>query len=188
MQRLQDDQAAHWCEMHGFQIGGGLPSARVSPTSGQAPRFRLTVPNRATDLVGLAYVILMSDTHASDDAFGGGILWLSRWEIGSEDIDRVGYSLLGSLTSQRDQAPTGDIAPGYLFDSADFADAHAAVSVPLLFQWDAHYIPAGGEFVVFMSNDGYLEILSRDAGSHERMVTRFRQAGWEPVQGDVVAQ
>ncbi|CAA9351624.1 MAG: hypothetical protein AVDCRST_MAG68-3663 [uncultured Gemmatimonadetes bacterium] len=132
-------------------------------------------------MVALAYMLVLTTVQDyQEDRFSGGVLWLQRWELWSESIDRAGYVLLHGIRSSVGRSVLISSAPAHLFESGEFAAAHAALSLPMLFQWDAHFVSATGEFAAYISHEGSLDLVARDAEVHRALTERFHQ--WEPVE------
>lgn len=179
MQLHSDEGAKEWVRAAGFQVDGALPSTLVRIAAGQELRLRVRIPEEATAAVALAYVLLMTAVPGYDEeSFAGGLVWLQRWEIWSESIDRAGYALLdGIRAAGGSPAPVGS-TPAHAFGRGELAAAHAALSLPMLFQWDAHFVPTGGDFFAFVSHEGYLELVSGGA-VHGELLERF--GDWYPA-------
>lgn len=181
MRLISDDEAAAWCADRRLRTDGKLVSDRISFVERDSPRFRVEVRGSPTQIVGLAYVIAMTGVSGDDeDAFEGGLLWLQRWEIWSETVDRVGYAFMTTIERASDGASTLSLAPGRVFLQTELVNAHASLSLPMMFQWDAHYVPTGGEFFVQTSHHGYVDFVSRNTSTHEQLVARFERGGWTP--------
>ncbi len=135
-------------------------------------------------MVGLAYLLVMAAVRDYDeDNFAGALVWLRRWEIWGESTDRAGYILLDGVRASVEQpAPLGT-APAHLFESREFAKAHATLSLPMMFQWDAHFVAAGAEFCAYISHEGSVDLLSRNTEVHRALTERLQQ--WE--SGEVSA-
>lgn len=153
--------------------------------AGSAPSpFRLEVPADSGRAISLAYVVLMSDVPTDDEPdFAGGSLWLQDWNIWGEASDRVGCTLLEAL---RLHDPSGrptriNETPVLSMGAGEIAFAHTALTLALIFQWDAYYVPASKRFMAFVSHDGYVQIQSSTPGVQGRLFERFTRGGWSPA-------
>ena len=181
MRLLTDDEALQWVRDVGLQAGSKLPSTRVRALS-TAHRMRLQIPDDALSAVALAYMLALTDVvEYGEEQFAGALLWLQRWEIWSASIDRAGYVLLEGIRSVSGQSVPLGSAPGHLFQQGEFSRAHACLALPMVFQWDAHYIPVSGEFFVFVSHEGYLELTTQNERLHRDTLGRLQQ--WSPSEG-----
>lgn len=173
MQLLSDAEAARWCEAHALTLRTGHPHSSPLSGGGLDHTLRVLIPDKASDAVGLAYVTLMTGVAGYEEGnFGGAILWLRRWEIWSETIDAVGYKMLQGLRGGPADGSLLEEKPAMVFPKDAFLTAHACLSLPLLFQWDALYAPGDGAFLARVSHEGYMELFLREAPSNE-LLTRF---------------
>mgnify|MGYP001311035624 CR=1 FL=1 len=178
IQLLTGEAAAAWCRARGLVVGGLLPSNRLS--FGLEPRlgFRTPLTESAISLMSLAYVLLMSLVPDDDERrFPGGMLWLQEWDIWSETTERVGHLIARSLRGEEGSIESLQDRPAQLFGVSQITEAHAAFAIPLLFQWDAHFVPTTGTYCCFTSHDGHLDVYARDAEMLDCLVTRFEVGG-----------
>jgi hypothetical protein len=174
MQLLADDEVIDWCSRRGIRGEQTSISSRLTFGNGESHRLRVVPVDNAHRVVGLAHSLLMRDTPDYDEAqFPGALVWLTRWEIWSESIDGAGFTLLNGLRSAVRQAPSVDYAPGHLFASGEFAQAHACLVLPMLFQWDAYLIPASGDFFALLSHHGHVELTGRNPEAHAALLDAF---------------
>jgi hypothetical protein len=174
MQPLSDAQAGQWCADLGLTSGDRATSRHLRyPTHGQRT-LRVSITGTAVDVVGLAYMLAVTRFPDHDEsAFAGALLWLRRWEIWSESIDRVGYAMFAGIRARAGQADALDARPAQLCAEGDFLEAHALLCLPMLFEWDMYFIPRGGSFVLKISHERYVDIVARDDGVCASMLARF---------------
>ncbi len=159
MKLLTAVAAEDWCRKQGCFVGGDLVSKSVTLPPSGSPDCRVTVPTEATEAAALAYVIAMTAVpDFLEGRFEGAMLWMRRWEIWSESIDRVGLLLLNGVRASSGQGPALEVAPAHLFLPTEFDAAHACLTLPLIFQWDAHFVPERGAFVAFVSHEGHVDL------------------------------
>lgn len=172
MQVLSDEHARAWCRARGVISTGTLPSKSLGYEGHTGRRIRVRIAGAATDVVGLAYILTITETLDFEESkFPGALLWLRRWEVWSESIDKVGYALLIAVRTSSGHPSTLEASPGQLFTSGEFTEAHACVILPMLFQWDAHVVSATGQFIAFISHEGYVDI----ACSNEAVYASLRE-------------
>lgn len=173
MEALSRMEASSWWEELGLKT-----SDKDLPIHSHPFRFRVRVPESTTAAVGLAYVLIMTGVlDFREENLGGVVVGFRRWEIWSESIDRVGYTLLNGLTGHDDTTWLGR-TPAILFGDGEFVSAHAVVSVLTTFQWDGYFIPANGDFVATITHHGFFEFSSRNESVHQALIERFAQ--WVP--------
>lgn len=180
MQRYSDEQAEHWCGQRGLGVIGAPSIRAFQRGDGAAHRFRVAIKGRAPDVVALAHVALMAEKEFVVAAFPGGLLWLRRWEIGSEEPDRVGYVLLGSVGGTVNRGQFADIGPAFLFERDEFAETLASLCVPMLFQWDADFIAASGRYRISVSHHQHIDIESYGEQLHSVLYQRFQDGDFSP--------
>jgi len=180
VQLLTDAEATAWCSSLGLTVRSGVASERVQLPA-RVPLVRLDTKGSATALAGLAYTLLTTPSLPRDEAhFDGALVWLQRWELWSESIDRIGYALLGSLRGERPEGPELGQHPAHQFAPGEFLLANACLLLPLIFQWDAYLVPSSGRMVVYMSHEEHLDI--RCARDEDRIELTERFSSWHPVE------
>lgn len=179
-------ESSRWCEQRGLGSSGGLKSGKLAFRDGEQFRSRFAVQGSATDVVSLAYVMIMTGVPNDDEAaFTGGLVVLQDWDIWSETIERVGHLLLHRCRAIVSPTPSVLQSPGHILGATDFTEAQTLVTLPLLFQWEALYVPADGTFACLISHHGHFDILSRGRTTHQRILARFKAASI-PLQDSTV--
>jgi len=179
MRTVSDAEAQEWCVKRGFVVEHDFP-LRAAPQFDGARRFRLQIPDEATATVGLAYVLLMSGVREGVEAnFDGAVVWFRRWELWSESIDRVGQFMLEAVRDTLKNDGPLDEKPALVYSERELIPAHASLSLPMLFQWDAFYCPHGGQLFAAISHHGALEVLA-PSEAYSDLVERFSQ--WNPEE------
>lgn len=177
MQAFSDTQAVGWCGERGFVVEQNFPT-RATVGGHEAGRFRIQIPDEATATVGLAYFLLMSGVRDYVEAnFDGAMVWLRRWELWSESIDRVGQLLLEGVQRALEPGALLNQTPALVFKEGELVPAHASLTLPMLFQWDAFYCPKGGHFLGVVSHHGHLEVI---APKEAIGLLRERFSQWNP--------
>jgi hypothetical protein len=175
-------QAAEWCLERGLAGEGSLPATRITFRDGFEQRIRIPVSGSPGEIVTMAYVLLMSDVPDDDERqFAGGLLWLQDWDIWSETTERVGLLLLrGSRCHAKPDYAIKD-RPAELFDGSEFPAAQAALALPLMFQWDAYFVPLSGSYFVYSSHHGHVDVVVQDGAQQQAFLRRFEEAGLRPA-------
>ena len=154
---------------------------RLALTTARDTRIRLDVPSDYSRVISLAYVVAMSDVPSDDELdFTGASIWIVDWNIWGEASDRVGCVLLDAVRLSAETARPIAEAPVILLGADELGRAHSLLTLSLIFQWDAYYVPGSNKFAVFASHDGYLEILPPDSLVERRLFDRFTRGGWSP--------
>lgn len=183
MNLLTPEQAQLWSAERGLKTarwGGGL---QLSYREGNHRCVRLPLPKEAAGVLSLAYVILM--TFLDDDEeenYEGGLLWLRSWDIWSPTSERVGIWLMNQLRVAAGSAKSLTDWPAMVLDSKEFIATHALLIQPMLFQWDAYFVPASAKFVAFISHDEHVNLLTSNKAIASGLLERFQRGGWEPTE------
>lgn len=176
---LSDNDARLAIRERGLEVGSGSPRERIVFARGEPPAVRITTPTKSLDQVALAYSLLMSSVHSDDEQdFPGGILWLQDWNIWSEVPERVGMALFDGLRGFAGFAKPTDEQAALLYDSSELVRLHSALSLVLMFQWDAHYVPSAGGFFAFASHEGYVDIHARTDAHRNALHVRLSEGHW----------
>ncbi len=176
MQLLTGPEAVAWRDRaRGATLGSHL-NIETDAELKVAP-LRLRIDGSAPDVAGLAYMLAITGTPDYDEAkFPGAVLRLKRWEIWSESIDRAGHLLIDGIRSAALVRRSIDEAPAIEFERGEFLAAHSALLIPMLFQWDAEFTLANGNFSLDISHDGWVDAFT---GVHTRRAAlRERFAEW----------
>ena len=159
MELITQDGALGWCEAHGLGFRSDFQTATPLRLAGQAQAIRVSIEGSPTDVIGMAYVLLMTGVpDDNEEFFEGALIWLRDWDIWSRGAEQVGhllaYGIRGSGT------PSIAHSPGHIFGSGEFVAARAVLTLPMLFQWDAIFAPANGRFLAILSHHGYVDLSS----------------------------
>lgn len=180
MKLLSDREASEWCAQFGLDVeaDGGSPAVRLA--SGESPQLRVLVPQLARDVVTFGYVLLMSAISTDDELdFQGALLWLRDWDIWSSTTERVGLQLLAGMRMPDEKSTDIRSAPAHLLAASEIAATQSLLLLPLLFQWDAIYLPPAGGFACVISHHGFITFHARDDATVARLRARFVRAGYE---------
>jgi len=179
MQALSDADARGWCSERGFLVDQNFPT-KVAPRDPTGRRFRIQIPEEATATVGLGYMLLMSGVRDYvEENFDGAMIWLRRWELWSETIDRVGQLLLEGVTGALGRDRRLSETPALVFTERELVPAHTSLALTMLFQWDACYCPNSGYLFATISHHGHVEVIT-SPDAFDRELERFSQAN--PVE------
>jgi hypothetical protein len=180
MRILSDGDAIEWCLARGLTIADGLPSSRVQISS-QTLRVRISTKGSAHELAGLVYTLLLTQSLPRDEGhFEGALVWLQRWQLWSESVDRIGYLFLNKLRGA--ELSTADFAesPAQLFAPKEFVEATACLFLLVTFQWDAYLIDPNGRMVAFISHEEHIDLLCARDEDQVEVMERFKE--WNPIE------
>lgn len=173
MRALRPQEASAWCIERAVSVRS---HSRPCLSFGRQEHYcaQMLLPHDAPRLVSLGQAMLT--TFIGDDdrrKFDGSMLWITRWDIWSESIEQVGYSLVEN--TRRANLVTSALAdaPATLFEPDEELAARVALVLPLVFQWDAYVIPSSGRHFFFSSHDGVLYAVVRNRLDLKQMISRF---------------
>ena len=98
-------------------------------------------------------------------AFAGGMFWLTDWDIWTETIERAGRLLRCRLLGEHQGQTDAFGSQAELYSADEGIEIQGAVTLALIFEWDAYVIPAVGDVLGFISHDGYVEFAARTEGA-----------------------
>lgn len=173
MKPLGDSDAEQWCSEHGIAVS---PSGRMLfPDQSHRVMALLRAPE-ASRRVALAHALLCLDSKDGDASdFRGCLIRITDMDIWSPALDQAGQRLLAAFPP----VTQGATYATWRLDSGEFESAHALLVIPLLFDWDAYLVSASGDYVVFVSHDGPIEISTRTLQLFEETTERLESWGWE---------
>lgn len=182
MKLMTDQSAEIWCADKAIESVGTLPADRLKFVTGSNFRVRVRIPDSRGDLLSLAYILAMTDiVNDSEEHFAGGLVWFQDWDIWSETIERVGLLLLVKLRGETPSTIGIRERPAHLLGSGELSEALALITLSLLFQWDAYFIPPTGRFFAFMSHHGDLDLVAASGDIADELKDRARRGGLEAL-------
>lgn len=185
MKILSKEQATAWCEERGVYADTGGRRISLRYAAGEAPCLQASLALESARLIAMAHGLLLQDLAEPDTQdFAGALVWFRDWDIWNEASERAGARTLELV---RRGVAGGDVpplheGPAHLFTPQEFADAHALLTIPLLFQWDVYVVPTSARCLATVSHDEYVRIVARTAPILSRIAERFRAGNWIPEE------
>lgn len=181
MELLTDIQASHFFQDYGIIARTSFPySAVFSSSKDNDFHFTIKIPAEFLKTVALSYVVIM--TGVIDDVeenFQGGMLWFTDWNIWHPGIEGIAMNYLKGIRSVEDVESSVNNNPYQLFESNELILARSALVVPMLFQWNAYFIPKLEGLMFFIHQHGYMEVITDTRERYEEYKTRFMEGEWE---------
>jgi hypothetical protein len=115
-------------------------------------------------------VALFHDAEDHPIEFRGGLCWFHRWDIGSQDTEDIGMAITRSLRTSFGVPANIRDAPGIAFERSEFEKLRALFLLGLIFEWDASFIDADGEFIAMATHDSLVYVLCRSKAEKDRLV------------------
>jgi hypothetical protein len=159
MRRLTFDDLAAWCRRSGYILHEWLPS--IPNASSQITH---AVPNDVQKVPMFLDMLLNLESRQAER-----LVWIRDWTIWDDRSQQIGLRHLEMLTgiapNERELAAE---CHAYTMEDAELREAHALLSVAVLFGWDAHLFFASGETLVNFSHHGDVTV-SATASSSARV-------------------
>jgi hypothetical protein len=181
MQVMDDTKAARWCAARSIQAHRQEPTGWLYLAHpGMNHCLIVSIPRNGMRSVALARLLMLDGVLEGEEVnFNGCLLWLRDWEIGSPEFDSVGWKLLESLRAVAGHHSSLREDPAQVFEPGELLSAHAALVLPMVFGWDAYYVPAVGESLVYVSHHERLYVVSRTVASKQRIERSLAAGKWE---------
>ncbi|MGD0790847.1 MAG: hypothetical protein ABR920_03670 [Terriglobales bacterium] len=119
--------------------------------------------------------------------FGGAMLWFTAWHVWNSEDEAVGYHVVEAMGRSCGQPVSFEVAPGHLFRSDELTDVVAMLLQPMIFGWDAFYLPRWSygtdEFFLHVSHDSFVSVVTRTAAFHEKVFGLLKELDLNPQEG-----
>lgn len=172
MRRFDGASATAWCHRRGFQFPD-RPRETSSAQFDGTKVFSLSLPDAGLRIVDLANWSLTLDDAVETLPYESVLVWLLDWDIWSHERERAGVQLLHALVG----ADNIEALPAIEFSSDELSSAQALIALVALFQWDAVVLPAHGEYLLWFSHHGVVEIHTRAADVEAAVVDGIKHFG-----------
>lgn len=146
MKALQIDELRKWFDESpaGVKVD---PTGHLRYATREPLGIRLDVPPEARRAVALAYSLLAVE---EDVGFSGALMWFTDWGYSPPQIENCALRMLEQMRRGYGVTASIENAPGQLFRSDEIMDVHAFLAIPLLFGWDAYFMPYGTRYFAFV--------------------------------------
>jgi hypothetical protein len=158
MKALSIDDLLKWCQALPFRMNVD-PNGYLRYATSEPRGIQITVPQEARRAAALAYSLLSVE---ADDGYYGAFMWFTNWDIGTPEIERCGLRILEQMRRGYGVMASVENAPAQLFRSDELADAHAFLTLPLLFGRDAYFMPHGTKYFAYVRQDGLLFLVTEE--------------------------
>lgn len=174
------EAAKEWCIVRGVDSSLGN---RQFYTLGGSDRFSITLEEKPSDTVLLTDYLAPS---WEETAFQGGLLWITGFDIWGANSEKTGLAMLKQMRSGHGESATLSEKPGQLFGAEELYEAHSFLLLPILFGWDALWVPDAADYVVSISHHGTATVVSRNRATHDEL--RSRMKDWMPRESEQAHQ
>jgi hypothetical protein len=119
--------------------------------------------------------------------FEGAMLWFTTWHVWNSADEGLGYRVVEAMNRSSGQPSSFEVAPGHLFRPDELTDAVAMLLQPMIFGWDAYYLPRWSygtdEFFLHVSHDSFVSLVTRTAAFHEKAFGLLKESDLNPQRG-----
>lgn len=119
--------------------------------------------------------------------FAGALLWITEWGVWSSDDEASGYHIVEAMHRAAGQPLSFEIGRGHQFRSDELVDATGMLLQPMIFGWDAYYLPRWSygtdDLFIHVSHDSLVTIVTRTSEFHQRIFKLLQELDLNPQQG-----
>jgi hypothetical protein len=165
------------CGEHGPYFSHPEANSILLEYPGKLERF----PFFAGLLASLGY----DETH-----FDGAQLWFKEWGVWNAREEGLGYQIIETMNRAAGQPISFEAGTGHVFRADEFTAAVAMLIQPMLFGWDAYYLPQWSygveEYFLDISHDSVVYVVTRTKDFHAKALAILQELDLNPRQaGDI---
>ena len=156
MRIIPRQDCLEWCSSRRINISGITQIAFIGPPG---VYIKIALPREFLRCAAFAVALCETFEHGGQES----LLWMREWGMWSEDIDSLGVVYWKALRSDNRESLAE--YQGHVFSNGEDQLIRALLLVPIMFQWDAHWIPGSGDAIVSIRHDGLAEIFLRGSNA-----------------------
>jgi len=149
MNQIDPNHLVAWCESSGYHLDGWRPSLVTYSTHHDIP-----YPSETYAISQLLDLM----TSISD---AERVVWIRDWTMWNDRSQDIGLLHI-ALLADKILPPNAESSRIYVFESAEWRETIAFLTVVALYGWDAHLLFSSGAALVNFSHHGCLSVFSRD--------------------------
>lgn len=116
--------------------------------------------------------------------FEGALFWFTEWGVWNARDEAIGYRIIEGMNRASGQPLSFEVAPGHTFRSDELTDAVGMLLQPMVFGWDAYYLPQWSfgveEFFLHVSHDSFVSVVTRTSAFHEKAFSILEELELKP--------
>lgn len=116
--------------------------------------------------------------------FEGARLWFTEWGVWNTREEAIGYQTIEAMNLAAGQPSSFEAAPGHHFRADEFTAAAAMLMQPMLFGWDAYYLPLWSfgieEYFLHISHDSVVYVVTRTKDFHAKAFAILQELDLNP--------
>jgi len=117
-----------------------------------------------------------------DWQFPGAVVYFREWGIWNTPDEEMGMCAVQRMRAAYGESRELTEAPAQVFSEAEFADARAFWTLPMILGWDAFLIPESLDYFVFNSHDEVVSFVCRTKERYDQLLESFKD--WDIEKGD----
>ena len=117
----------------------------------------------------------------AEENFNGALLWLTLWDIGSPQLEKIGWKLVEKMRLAFGETRPIDVAPGHWFRSDEFVELNAFLLPCFVFGWDMYLAPSGKDYFVHISHDEFWVVVTKTVVAHDEVSEQLRPLDPQPA-------
>jgi hypothetical protein len=171
-------EAREWCS----QDAVGLRVDRYDLLRYKQPKqhsFFVQAPEELRLITAFAYHIL---TFPDAVSFGGGLLWLKRWNIGSPQMASPGWLILESIRRTHGELRSLEVAGAQIFRDSELVELHAFLIQVVAFGWVTDYVASAGRFFLHFKDNRQICFTAESPITLKELRASFQR--WNPTDKD----
>jgi hypothetical protein len=137
--------------------------------------FVIETPEEHRMMVTLALAIL---SYPNVGSFEGGLLWLTRWQIGTNQMVRPGWRIIEDMRRAHGELRSLDIAPAQYFRHDEFVELHAFLIETMAYGWAGFFVAAG--FFINFQESGKIRCVATDVETLDKLFSALQR--WNPLK------
>ena len=130
---------------------------------------------------------LLATLGYDDSHFMGASLWLTTWGVWNPHDEAAGCRIIEAMNRAAGQPKSFEVAPGHAFRADELIDAVGMLLQPMIFGWDAYYLPQWSfgveELFLHVSHDGFVTVVTRTTDFYERVFRILEELDLKPQRG-----
>ena len=149
--------------------------------------IELKFPEKPSQLPYFTRVISLLNLDR-EELFYGAVLWLTLWDIGSPQLEKIGWNILERMRTGFGENRSISAAPGNSFRSDEFVELNAFLLPCFVFGGDAYLLPSGQDYFVHISHDEFWMVVTKTAEVHRQLSEQLRELAPEPAHERCLAR
>jgi len=122
-----------------------------------------------------------------DIDFADAFLWFTDWGVWNPREESIGYRTIEAMNRAAGQPLSFEAAAGHHFRADELTDAIAMLMQPMVFSWDAYYLPRWSfgyeEFFLHISHDSFVSVVTRTKEFYDKAFRILQELDLQPRQG-----